>query len=91
MREVIKMMTERIFKSMMNKLSAGEYDASDVYNIYMEVCPKSYKDISKYENNMRCMQFMCMFEEKKYGFEYMFNQKIRYIGTNDLHTLVVNN
>ena len=85
-----KTMTERIFKSMMNKLPVGEYNANDLYNIYMEICPKSYRDISKYENNMRCNQFMHMFEEKKFGFEYMFNQRIRYIGTNDLHTLVVN-
>ena len=82
-------MTERIFKNMMNRLPAGEYDANDLYTIYMMVCPKSYKDFSKYENTMRCNSFIHMFEEKKYGFEYLFNQKIRYIGTNDLHTLIV--
>lgn len=82
-------MTDRIFKTMLNRLPAGEYDASDLYSIYMEICPKSYRDISRYENNMRCIQFFNMFEEKKFGLEYMFDGRIHYIGTNDLHTLIV--
>lgn len=82
-------MTERIFKSMMNKIPAGEYNVSDLSEIYNMICPKSYRDTSKYENRMRWLSFICMFDEKKYGFEYMFNQKIRYIGTNDLDYFVV--
>ncbi len=82
-------MTDRIFKTMMNKIPSGEYDTNDLFSLYMIICPKSYRDISKYENNMRFMLFAHMFEEKKYGFEYMFRNKIRYIGTNDLHTLIV--
>lgn len=83
------MMTERIFKSMMNRLPAGEYDANDTYTFYEMTTAKSYKDCSKIENSMRRMMFCHIFEQKKYGFEYMFKGRIRYIGTNDLHTLIV--
>ena len=82
-------MTERIFKSMMSRLPSGEYNVKDLWDIYKIICPKSYKDTSKYENQMRWLAFICMFDERKYGFEYMFNGKIRYIGTNDLDILVV--
>lgn len=81
-------MTERIFKAYMKRLPKGEYDANDLWNIYLLICPKSYRDISKYENNMRFLNFVHMFEEKKHGFIYMFGN-IEYIGTNDLHTLMV--
>lgn len=82
-------MTERIFKSMMNKLQAGEYDVNNLWEIYKEICPKTYKDTSRYENKMRYLQFVCMFDKMKHGFEYMFENRIRYVGTNDLHMLVV--
>ena len=82
-------MTERIFKSMMNRLPYGEYNVKDLNGIYKIICPKSYKDTSKYKNKMRWLSFICMFNERKYGFEYMFNNKIRYIGTNDLDILIV--
>lgn len=82
-------MTERIFKSMMNKLPAGEYDADDIRSFYSLICPKTYADLDKFENHYRYLQFTWMFEEKKYGFEYMFNGRIRYVGTNDLHSLMV--
>ena len=81
-------MTERIFKSYMKKLPKGEYNANDLWSIYLLICPKSYQDVSKHENNIRFYNFVHMFEEKKYGFEYMF-ENIHYIGTNDLHTLIV--
>ena len=81
-------MTERIFKSYMKKLPKGEYNTNDLWSIYLLICPKSYRDTSKYENNMRFWNFVHMFEEKKYGFEYMF-KNIHYIGTNDLNTLIV--
>ena len=38
---------------------------------------------------MRYFDFCIMFDEKKYAFEYKFNGKIRYIGTNDLDFIVV--
>lgn len=82
-------MTERIFKSMMNRLEPGEYNTRNLWYLYQEICPKSYRDTSKWENSIRFNQFGCMFEEKKYGFEYMFKGRIRYIGTNDLSILVV--
>lgn len=82
------MMTKRIFKSMMNKLSEGEYNAN-AYEIYDIVCPKSYKNMNITDNRIRQTAFVCMFEECKYGFEYMFNNKIRYIGTNDLNFVSV--
>jgi len=85
---MVLFMTERIFKSYMNKLPKGEYDASDLFALYMIICPKSYADTSKFENNMRFWSFVEMFEAKKYGFVYMFGN-IEYIGTNDLHTLMV--
>ena len=85
------MMTERIFKSMMNKLKSGEYnlDAYGKWELYNEICPNSYKDISKFENKMRWNDFWNMFEDHKYGFEYKFNGRIRYVGTNNLNFLVV--
>lgn len=82
-------MTDRAFKMMMNRLPAGEYNANDLWALYLLVCTEKQKDISKYENNIRFWDFVHTFEEKKFGFEYMFKQKIRYIGTNDLHTLMV--
>ncbi len=84
-------MTERIFKSMMNRIPEGEYyvDAYGRYEIYKMICPKSYRDTSKLENNIRYYEFMIMFDELKYGFEYMFKGKIRYLGTNNLNTLIV--
>lgn len=82
-------MTKRIFKSMMNRLPAGEYDAHDLWNLYQEICPKSYKDTSKWQNKIRFDQFAIFFEESKYGLVYMFDGKIKYVGTNDLHMLVV--
>lgn len=85
------MMTKRIFKSMMNKLQPGEYrlDAYGMWSLYQDICPKTYKDTSKFENKMRYMNFCMMFEEHKYGFEYIFKGHIRYVGTNDLSFLVV--
>lgn len=82
------MMTRRIFKSMMNNLPNGEYiaNASDIYKI---VCPKSYRNKNIIDNRIREIGFICMFEEHKYGFEYMFNGKIRYIGTNDMNIIIV--
>lgn len=82
-------MTDRIFRAMMNKIPSGEYDANDLFSLYMIICPKSYIDMSKYKNKMRYFLFASMFDEKKYSFEYMFNGKVRYIGTNDLHILTV--
>lgn len=81
-------MTERIFKSMMKKIPSGEYKA-DPREIYNMICPKSYRDMTKWDNVNRRIGFEKMFYEKKYGFEYMFKEKIRYIGTNDLDTLIV--
>lgn len=85
------MMTERIFKSMMNKIPAGEYkvDGYGLWSLYQNICPKTYKDTSKFENQMRYYDFCRMFDEAKYGFEYRFKGRIRYVGTNDLDFLVV--
>lgn len=81
-------MTERTFKRMMNEIPTGEYPAN-AWDIYTMICPKSYRDMNKWENQSRRMAFVKMFIDAKYGFEYMFNGKIRYIGTNDLDTLIV--
>lgn len=81
-------MNIRTFKRLMNKLPAGEYRAN-AWDIYEKVCEKSYRDMRKWENEERRMMFVKMFIEQKYGFEYMFNGKIRYIGTNDLDTIIV--
>ena len=81
-------MTEKTFKRMMNKLPSGEYKAN-AWDIYEKVCPKSYQDMSKWKNEERRMMFVKMFIESKYGFEYMFDGKIRYIGTNDLNMIIV--
>ena len=81
-------MTERTFKSIMNRIPAGEYPAN-AWDIYAMACPKSYQDMNKWKNYSRRMAFVAMFIERKRGFEYMFSGKIRYIGTNDLDTLIV--
>ena len=72
----------------MNTLPSGEYPAN-AWDIYKKVCRKSYRDMSKWENQEREIAFVKMFTEKKYGFEYIFDQKIRYVGTNDLDFIVV--
>lgn len=82
-------MTERIFKTMLRKLEKGEYSIDDISSLYDMIVPKSYKDTSKFENKMRYFDFCRMFDEKKYALEYMFNGKIRYIGTNNLNYIVV--
>ena len=82
-------MTERVFKSIMKKIPAGEYRVSDMWSIYEMICPKTYKDTTTWENKMRFQQFCIMFDQYKYAFEHMFNGKIRYIGTNDLDFFVV--
>lgn len=83
------MMTERMFKMAMKRIPKGEYNASDVYELYKLAHSKRYQDVSKYENNMRYLNFCMMFESMKYGIEAMFHGKIRYIGTNDCDTLVI--
>lgn len=81
-------MTEKIFKSWMKRLPAGQYPvcSAEIFNL---VCPKSYRDLSKPENLQRQFDFMTMFVKKKYAFEYMFNGKIRLVKCLDLEYLVV--
>lgn len=85
------MMTDRIFKSMMNRIPAGEYkvDEYGLWCLYQKISPKTYKDTSKWENRIRYYDFCRLFDEGKYGFEYRFKGRIRYVGTNNLNFLVV--
>lgn len=74
---------------MMRKIPAGEYRTTDLWDIYQMVSPKTYRDTSKWQNQLRFWGFCTMFEECKYAFEYMFDGKIHYVGTNDLNYFVV--
>lgn len=84
-------MTDRVFKMMLNRIPVGEYNTNDLFSLYLIICTDKQKDTSKYKNNMRFWEFVHIFEECKYGLEYwkFKNTKMHYIGTNDLHTLIV--
>lgn len=81
-------MTELTFKRLLCKIPSGEYYA-DPYEIYKMVCTKSCQNMNLFKNYYRRKEFEFMFEEKKYGFEYLTSGKVRYIGTNDLNSIIV--
>ena len=81
-------MTEKIFKSWMKRLPAGQYCAN-AYDIFDRVCPKSYRNLGRADNLQRQDDFVTMFIKKRAAFEYIFDGKIRYVKCLDLEYLVV--
>lgn len=78
----------------LNRLPAGEYTA-DAEALFLDTAI-SQNDYSvnpitgdRYANLSKVVPFSVAFEEAKHGLEYATKGKIRYIGTNDLSTLVV--
>lgn len=78
----------------LNRLPAGEYTA-DAEKLFLAtaVAKSDYTENpitgDRYATLSKVVPFSVAFEEAKYGIEYASKGKIRYIGTNDLSTLVI--
>ena len=87
------MTMEELIKRL-KKLGKGEFFMGDVEQVFLKTAKKSEYTVNpitgdKYANTVPFVAFVEAFETYKYGLEYATNQKMRYIGTNDLETLVI--
>lgn len=78
----------------LNRLPAGEY-AADAEALFLETAVSRNDYTVNPITGERCailskvVPFSIAFDESKHGLEYASKGKIRYIGTNDLSTLVI--
>ena len=88
-----EMTLETLIKRL-KRLGKGEHYCGDLEKIYLKTAKKSEYEIT-YFGERRAKDFIAEllfeqdFNEYKYGLEYATNGKIRYIGTNDLETLII--
>lgn len=88
------MTMEQLIKRL-KRLEKGEYYCGDIDALFIKVANKSEYTVNvltgdKYSKLIPALLFSQCFDECKYGLEYATKGKIRYIGTNDLQTLVIN-
>lgn len=87
------MTTEQLIRRL-NRLPAGEY-AADVERLFLATATEKsdYTENpitgDRYATLAKVVPFSLAFEDAKHGLEYATKGKIRYIGTNDLSTLVI--
>lgn len=78
----------------LKRLEKGEYYCGDIGSLFLKVANKREYTINPLTGD-KCPKlaptvlFSICFDECKYGLEYATNGKIRYIGTNDIDTLII--
>lgn len=85
------MTMEQLIKKL-KRLGEGEYYVDE--DMFLKIANKSEYSVNQITGDkIAKLQPLCMFlrafDECKYGLEYATNGKMRYIGTNDLNTLVI--
>lgn len=90
-------MTREKAIKLISKAEKGEFHYSRLRDVFLSVCQKSWKRyndlLNKYELTCDGAQAFAFFEKYiddiKFGLEYATSGKVRYIGTNDLSTLII--
>lgn len=90
-------MTREKAVKLLSKADKGEFHHSRLQEVFLSVCQKSWKRyndlFNEYELNSDGATAFMFFEkyidECKFGIEYATNGKVRYIGTNDLATFII--
>lgn len=90
-------MTKEKAIKLISKVESGEYHYSHLEKMFISVCQKSWKRyndlFNEYELNsdgILAFRFFKMYiDECKFGIEYATNGKVRYIGTNDISTFII--
>ena len=89
---MIEMSREALIKRL-KRLGKGEHYCGDLEELFLKVANKSEYTVNfagdKYSKMIPFFEFKYAFDEYKYGLEYATNGKIRYVGTNDLATLII--
>lgn len=76
------------------KLGKGEHYCGDVEDLFIKVAKKNEYNVNaltgeKTSKLIPYLQFKEAFDYYKFGLEAATNGKIRYIGTNDLNTIII--
>lgn len=92
-REGKKMTFEKLVKRL-KRLEKGEYYCGDIEALFLKVANKSEYIVNpltgdKFSKLYPTIEFSQCFDECKFGLEYATNGKMRYIGTNDIDTLII--
>ena len=90
-------MTREKAIKLISKAEKGEFHYSNLEKVFLSVCQKSWKRyddlLDEYEltpDGITAFRFFEKYiDECKSGLEYATNGKVRYIGTNDLSTFIV--
>lgn len=90
-------MTKEKAIKLISKAEKGEFHYSRLREVFTSVCQKSWKRyddlLNEYvltsDGGLAFMFFEKYIDECKFGLEYATNGKVRYIGTNDLSTFIV--
>ena len=77
----------------LKRLPKGEYSCGDLDALFVLVANKSEYSVNwlgdRIPKTVPSVMFEEAFEKYKYGLEYGTDRHIRYIGTNELETLIV--
>ena len=90
-------MTKEKAVKLISKAEKGEFHYSNLERVFLSVCQKSwarFNDLfNEYEltpDGITAFRFFEKYiDECKFGLEYATNGKVRFIGTNDLATFIV--
>ena len=88
-----EMTLETLIKRL-KRLGKGEHYCGDIDALFLKVANKSEYTVAditgeKISKIMPYLEFKFALDKYKYGLEYTTNGKIRYVGTNDLATLII--
>lgn len=84
---------EKLVKRL-KRLEKGEYYCGDIEALFLKVANKSEYTVNPITGD-KCsklyptIEFLQSFNRSKFGLEYATNGKMRYIGTNDIDTLII--
>ena len=90
-------MTKEMAVKLISKVSKGEYHYTQLGDMFLSICPKKWKKYDELFNEYVLTSdgilafhfFRKYIDEMLYGLEYATNGKVRYIGTNDLKTFII--
>ena len=90
-------MSKEMAIKLISKVSKGEYHYSKLQEMFLSVCRKGWKRFDEFfgeyelnsEGLLAFMFFQKYIDEMLFGLEYATNGRVRYIGTNDIKTFII--